>query len=155
MARAQTQEIPIPFLIAVGLAGWIVPGGGYLLQKETARGLIILVTIAITFGLGIYIGSIGVVDPVGSRPWFLLQIANSPFVAIIGHFTSGGGFPVYGRPSEMGQIYTGTAGWLNLLCIVNSVYMAYLRKTRLGEGADKTAQAANTPSRSRTRQMEI
>ena len=42
----------------------------------------------------------------------------------------GGGFPVYGRPIEMGQIYTSTAGLLNLLCIVNAVYMAYIRKTQ-------------------------
>jgi hypothetical protein len=87
------------------------------------------VTIALLFCLGIYIGSIGIVDWVGSLLWFLLQIANSPLVAIIGYFTAGGAYPVYARPSEIGQIYTGTGGWLNLLCIVNSVYLAYLRKT--------------------------
>jgi hypothetical protein len=119
-----------PFLFIVGLSGWIVPGGGYLLLKETKRGLIIFVTITLTFCLGIYISSIGVVDWIGSELWFLLQIANTPLVAIIGYFTEGGGYPVFGRPCEIGQIYTGTAGWLNLLCIVNSVYMAYLKKTR-------------------------
>ncbi|MBN2019965.1 MAG: hypothetical protein JW749_07060 [Sedimentisphaerales bacterium] len=127
--KTRSQEIPIPYLILVALAGWIIPGGGYLLLKQVARGLIIFVTIALTFCIGVYIGSIGIVDPIGYRPWFFLQMANSPLVAIIGHFTAGGGFPVYGRPCEMGQIYTGTAGWLNLLCIVNAVYMAYLKKT--------------------------
>jgi hypothetical protein len=130
MSTAQSQRYPVWFLILVALAGWIVPGGGYLLIKETARGLVILITIALTFCLGIYIGSIGIVDWVGSLLWFLLQMANSPFVAIIGYFTAGGGYPVYGRPCEIGQIYTGTAGWLNLLCIVNAVYMAHLKKTR-------------------------
>ena len=129
MSRLQTQKSPIPFLILVALAGWIVPGGGYLLIKETARGLIIFITISVIFCAGVYIGSIGIVDWIGSLPWFLLQMANSPFVAIIGSFTAGGAYPVYGRPCEIGQIYTGTAGWLNLLCIVNSVYLAYLRKT--------------------------
>lgn len=130
MARLQSQKNPIPFLILVALAGWIVPGGGYLLIKETARGLIIFVTITLLFCLGIYIGSIGIVDWVESLLWFLLQLANSPLVAIIGYFTAGGAYPVYGRPCEIGQICTGTGGWLNLLCIVNSVYMAYLKKTR-------------------------
>ncbi|MFH1370805.1 MAG: DUF6677 family protein [Planctomycetota bacterium] len=128
MSRRQSQENPLPFLFLVGLAGWVVPGGGYFLLKETKRALIIFVMIALTFGLGVYIGSIGVVDPIGSRLWYFVQLMNSPLVAVIGRMTAGGGFPVYGRPNEMGQIYTSIAGLLNLLCIVNSVYLAHLRR---------------------------
>ncbi len=117
------------FLFFVGLAGWLVPGGGYFLLNETKRALIILATIVLTFGLGVYIGSIGVVDPIGARLWYFVQIMNSPFVVIIGRMTAGGGYPVFGRPNEMGQIYTSIAGLLNLLCIVNSVYLAHLRRT--------------------------
>lgn len=154
MARGQSQENPLSFLFFVGLAGWFIPGGGYLLLKETRRAVIIFVTIILTFGLGLYIGSIGVVDPIGYRLWYLVQMISSPLVAIIGHQTAGGGYPVYGRPLEMGQICTSTAGLLNLLCIVNSVYMAYLRKTRLGEGDDMAKKARNAPSRSRTEPTE-
>jgi hypothetical protein len=135
--RTQLKKNQIYFLILVALAGWIVPGGGYLLLKEISRGLIIFVTITLLFCLGIYIGSIGIVDWIGTTLWFLLQMANSPFLAIIGYFTAGGAFPVYGRPCEIGQIYTGTGGWLNLLCIVNSVYMAYLKKTHRWELKDE------------------
>jgi hypothetical protein len=117
-------------MFLVGLAGWLVPGGGYLVLKETWRALIIFVTIAATFGGGLYIGSIGVVDPIGYKLWYMVQMMSSPLVAIIGNHTQGGGYLVYGRPNEMGQIYTSTAGLLNLLCIVNSVYMAYIRKTQ-------------------------
>jgi hypothetical protein len=137
VTRRQSQENPLPFLFFVGLVGWFVPGGGYLLLKETRRALVILVTIVLTFGLGLYIGSIGAVDPIGSRLWYIVQMMTSPLVVIIGRLTAGGGYPVYARPNEIGQIYTSTAGLLNLLCIVNSVYLAYLRKTettRLGEG---------------------
>lgn len=129
MARGQSRENPLPFLFVVGLAGWIVPGGGYFLLKETKRALIICVTIVVIFGVGVYIGSIGVVDPIGARLWYIVQLMNSPFVGIIGRMTAGGGFPVFGRPNEMGQIYTSIAGLLNLLCVVNSVYLAYVRKT--------------------------
>ena len=117
-------------MILVGVAGWLLPGGGYLVMKEMTRALIILAAIAGIFAAGLYIGSIGVVDPVGAKLWYMVQMATSPLVAIIGYHTQGGGFPVYGRPNEMGQIYTSAAGLLNLLCIVNSVYMAYLRKTQ-------------------------
>jgi len=129
VSRRQTRENPLPFLFLVGLAGWLVPGGGYFLLKETKRALVIFAMIVLTFGLGVYIGSIGVVDPIGARLWYLVQIMNSPLVAIIGRLTAGGGYPVFGRPNEMGQIYTSIAGLLNLLCIVNSVYLAHLRRT--------------------------
>ena len=128
MAPGQSRGNAIPFLFFVGLAGWLVPGGGYFLLKETKRSLIIFITIVLTFGLGIYIGSIGVIDPIGAKLWYIVQMANSPLVAIIGYHTKGGGFPAFGRPNEMGQIYTSIAGLLNLLSIVNSVYLANIRR---------------------------
>jgi hypothetical protein len=127
VVRRESQGSTIPFLFLVGLAGWLIPGGGYFLLKEIKRALIILATIVLTFVLGVYIGSIGVVDPIGARLWYMVQMANAPLVALIGYHTQGGGFPVFGRPNEMGQIYTSIAGLLNLLSIVNSVYLAHLR----------------------------
>jgi hypothetical protein len=123
------EENPWPLMFLVALTGWLLPGGGYFVLKETGRAIIIFVTIVAIFVAGLYTGSIGVVDPVGAKLWYMVQMTNSPLVAIIGYHTKGGGFPVFGRPNEMGQIYTSTSGLLNLLCIVNAVYMAYLRKT--------------------------
>ena len=59
---------------------------------------------------------------------------NSPAVALLGSLTRTGDYPVYSWPSEIGQIYTSTAGLLNLLCILNAVYMAYLRSTQESGG---------------------
>jgi hypothetical protein len=126
MARF-SKDNRILFLLVVALVGWLVPGGGHFLLKEKKRSVIIFIAIVLTFCIGIYVGSIGVIDPVGAWPWYLAQILNSPLVAVVGHFSAGGGFPVYGRPSEIGQIYTSIAGLLNLLCVVNAVYLAYLR----------------------------
>jgi len=114
------------FLLTVGLLSWLVPGAGYLLLSGKKRGTIVFFTIVVTFLLGLYIGSIGVVDPVSAKLWYILQILASPFVAALGYVTAGGGFPVYGRPGEIGQIYTSIAGLLNLLCIVNCLYLAHL-----------------------------
>ena len=88
-----------------------------------------------TFCVGLYVGSIGVIDTVGATAWYVYaaQIMTSPVVAILGYITAGGGFPVYSRPNEIGQIYTSTAGLLNLLCIVNAVYLCHTRNLQITE----------------------
>jgi len=123
----RSKEGHIFMLLIVGLAGWLVPGAGHLLLKKNRHAIIIFVTIAATFGIGLYVGSIGVINPVGAKPWYVAQIMNSPAVAALGQMTKTEEYAVYGRPNEIGQIYTSIAGLLNLLCIVNAVYLAHLR----------------------------
>jgi len=125
----RSRENHIAFLLIVGLLGWLVPGGGHLMINEKKHAFIIFVTIALTFAAGLYIGSIGIINPVGAKPWYVAQVMNSPAVAIIGRISASGDYPVYGRPNEIGQIYTSIAGLLNLLCIVNAVYWAHLQRT--------------------------
>ncbi len=125
----RSRESHIMFLLIVGLMGWFVPGAGHLALKEKKHAIIIFATIALTFATGLYIGSIGIINPVGAKPWYVAQIMNSPVVAVLGQMTRTGDYPVYGRPGEIGQIYTSIAGLLNLLCIVNAVYWAHLRRT--------------------------
>jgi hypothetical protein len=129
----QSRKKGTAFLLIVGLAAWLVPGGGHFVLRENRRATIILVTIALTFFMGLYIGSIGVIDAVGAKPWYAAQVMNSPMVALIGRLTVTGAYPVYSRPNEIGQIYTSIAGLLNLLCIVNAVYMAHLRVIKKSE----------------------
>jgi hypothetical protein len=118
-------------LLIVGLLAWLVPGAGHFLLKERKRSLIIFITIVLTFCTGIYVGSIGVIDLTGPTPWYvaLAQVMNSPLVAVLGILTQGEKFPVYGWPNEIGQIYTSTAGLLNLLCVVNAMYLAHVHST--------------------------
>ena len=125
MAKADTAD-SIPLLISVALLSWLVPGAGHFLLKERKRSVIIFVTIAATFCIGLFIGSIAVIDPVSAKPWYFAQILASPFVAVLGHLTAAGNRVVYGWTNEIGQIYTSTAGLLNLLCIVNAVYLAHM-----------------------------
>ena len=114
-------------LLIIGLAGWLVPGGGHLVLRKYRHAIIIFITIAATFGIGLYIGSVGVINPIGAKPWYVAQIMNTPAVAALGQMTKTEDYAVYGRPNEIGQIYTSIAGLLNLLCIVNAVYLAHLR----------------------------
>ena len=120
------------FLITVGLLAWVVPGAGHYMLKEKGRSIIIFTTIVLTFLVGLYIGSIGVINPVDAKAWYLAQIMNSPIVAALGHLTATAPekYRVFGRPNEIGQYYTSIAGLLNLLCIINAVYVAHLRGTK-------------------------
>ena len=76
------------------------------------------------FLLGIWLGSIAVID--SRTPWYWAQLLTSPAVAYLAHL-SGSVYHLdsFGRPREIGEIYTGIAGLLNLLCVVNAVYMAH------------------------------
>ena len=118
---------PITLLYVAALS-WLVPGAGYYLLGEKKRAAIVCVTIIVTFVIGIWAGSIGAVDPIGGKWWFYAQSLASPAVILLGNFTKTGIYPVYGRPAEIGQIYTSIAGLLNLLCIVNCFYIAYVGK---------------------------
>ena len=132
MAQPSKQNY-ILSLLTVGLLAWLLPGAGHFAIKEKKRAIIIFITIVITFCIGLYAGSIGVIDPLGAKPWYVAQIMNSPIVATLGHLTKTGDYPVYGRPNEIGQLYTSIAGLLNLLCIVNAIYMAHLQRIRITE----------------------
>ena len=134
MMGPRSKESYTLFLLTAGLVGWVIPGGGYFLLEEKKRAVIIFVTIILTFCTGLYVGSIGVIDPVREWWWYLAQIMNSPTVAFIGRLTAGGDFPVYGRPNDIGQLYTSIAGLLNVLCIVNAVYLAHLRTVKAAGG---------------------
>ena len=142
------------FLVIIGALAWLLPGAGHFALQERKRGLIIFVMILLMFVAGLYVGSIGVIDPVNAKPWFAAQVMNSPTVLFLGNHVAdtyrrakqaeqraayGGqgqtrmisAYAVYGRAGEIGQIYTSIAGLLNLLCIVNAIYVAHLRS--LGE----------------------
>jgi len=130
----RSKEGHVLFLIIVGLLGWLIPGAGHLAINKTRHAIVIFVVIALTFCAGLYIGSIGVINRVGAKPWYVAQMMNSPAVAALGHITAEGNYTVYGKPNEIGQIYTSIAGLLNLLCIVNAVYLAHLRRVEADKG---------------------
>ncbi len=137
--QAVRIEKDVLTVAAVGLVGWLIPGGGYFVLGDKRRAFVVLVTLTLTFLVGLYIGSIGVIDPVGAKAWYVAQVMNSPAVIFIGNIVANAHYAaiqakdptltyaVYGRACEIGQIYTSIAGLLNLLCIVNAVYIAHTR----------------------------
>ena len=125
-----SKENHTQFLLIVALLSWLLPGAGYFVLEEKKRAIIIFATISLTLCVGLYVGSIGVIDLVGPAPLYIkaAQVVNPPIVLILSHHTAGGGYPVYGWPNEIGQIYTMVSGLLNLLCVVSAVSLAHRRK---------------------------
>ena len=68
-----------------------------------------------------------------TAPGNLMLITMPLLVAALGHVTAAAPekYRVFGRPNEIRQMYTSIASLLNLLCIVNAVYLAYLHGTKL------------------------
>lgn len=136
------------FLIVVGSLAWLLPGGGHYVLGQRKRAGVIFVTILLTFLVGCYAGSIGVIDPIGAKAWYFAQVLTSPAVMPIGSHVANlhrqaddpraavVPYRVYGRPGEIGQIYTSIAGLLNLLCIINAIYTAHLIAIGKTESAD-------------------
>lgn len=60
MAR---PSFALPPLVA--LAGWLLPGAGYLMIGEKVRGFVIMITILLMFAVGILIAGIRVIDVPG------------------------------------------------------------------------------------------
>ena len=118
-------------MLLVGLLAWFIPGAGHWILRERKRAVIILVTISMLFTLGLYVGSVGVIDPVSERLWYTAQMLNSPLVGILGQLSIVSKYESFGKPCEIGQIYTGIAGMLNLLCIINAIHLADIRRTRI------------------------
>ncbi len=132
MKEVTAQKLKLPavgYLFLVGVAAWWVPGAGHLIIGESKRAAIIFFSIAFAFILGIWLGSIAAID--ASTPWYWAQMLNSPAVAYLAHLSgSVHHLESYGKPREMGEIYTAIAGMLNLLCVINAVYMAHCKNTK-------------------------
>lgn len=114
----------IPLAITAAILGWAVPGAGYAVVKDYKRAAAIFVTLTLMFIIGLYVGSYAVVDTVNAKAWYYAQILFSPAVELIDRHTVKTGEHVYGRPAEIGQLYTALAGVLNLICILKAAAVA-------------------------------
>ncbi len=132
MKSAKNSVDFLLFMVMVGLAAWAIPGAGHLLVRERKRAIIICVTVVGLFTMGLYIGSLGVLEPIQTA-WYIFvgQLLTTPAVGVLTDIAQKGGYVSYGRPADIGLIYTIIAGLLNLLCISNAVYMAYCGRGQL------------------------
>lgn len=72
MAAAEKDSRPLPYLAAI--LAWLVPGLGHIYIGRRTRGIIIFVTIAVTFWTGVAFGGVMTVDYQNQRWWFTAQM---------------------------------------------------------------------------------
>ena len=106
---------------SAGVLAWLVPGAGHWCLGRRPQALIIFVTICATFALGIHLAGIEMVDPHGSTAWFCAQmLAGVP--ALVAVLLQNPDVPAeFGRGVDLGQVYAGVAGLLNLLCVLDAL----------------------------------
>ncbi len=124
-----------------GFLAWLVPGLGHIFLGYRARGLIFLVTITATFWTGVAIGGVrGTVDPRERSLWFVAQLCTGANTLAAYGFNraitpapdpvdpSQARFvPPHWMAAEVGVHYTGVAGLLNMLVILNALTLAEFR----------------------------
>ena len=130
---------PVARVPLAGLLAWLVPGLGHIFLGERVRGLIYLITITVTFWGGIAIGGVrDTVDPKGRTTWFIAQTCMGvQGLATYGwaenlrrHPEAGPGGPAHHRSVDTAVVYTGVAGLLNLLAILDALVRADLAPVR-------------------------
>jgi hypothetical protein len=116
-----------------GFLAWLVPGLGHLFLGERVRGLIYLITITVTFWGGIAIGGVReTIDPKGRTTWFLAQTCTgvqalasySWAQSLRSHPEAGPAGAAHFLSVDTAVVYTGVAGLLNLLAILDALIRA-------------------------------
>jgi len=129
---ATPASIRIP---VAGLLAWLVPGLGHLYIGDRGRGLIFMITISATFWAGIAVGGAGsTIDPQHRKLWFSAQLLTGAqtLVAVAIHqkaiapYPKSDKAPIIGHwlTIDVGTHYTGVAGLLNLLVILDAIFCA-------------------------------
>lgn len=129
----RNQQTPsIAKITTTGLLAWLVPGLGHIVCGDRQRGLIILVTITVTFWGGVAIGGVRTtVDPQRQKLWFMAQICSGGNAIAAASWGESARNEVNNDDSalahshwgstEVALVYTGVAGLLNVLAVMNSL----------------------------------
>lgn len=125
----------MPSVIRTPVAGflaWLVPGLGHLYLGDRGRGFVCMAAIIATFWTGVAIGGVGTtIDPTERTLWFTAQMCTGAN-AVAGYAMHRGVVSKWSpeerakalsrwTSTEVGVHYTGVAGLLNLLVILDAM----------------------------------
>ena len=126
-SKLKGWEFPLAAVLA-----WLVPGAGHFYLGLRKRALLLFISIELTFFMGLYIGTLRIVEPAESMFWFLAQIfaglntivAHLLSTTLASRYAGASTFLVRDWSYYMAVLYTGIAGLLNLLAIFDTVIRA-------------------------------
>ncbi len=140
MAQGQPDATLYLRSFVAAVLAWLVPGLGHLYVGCRTRAIILFVTISLTFWGGVALAGVkSTVDVEQSQLWFIPQslagshalvaMAWSKSLPSIRPNDKNPPMDVLQRYSywpdiDLGQVYTGVAGLLNLLCVLDVVARA-------------------------------
>jgi hypothetical protein len=125
MAESKPTLDKPPYM--AGALAWLIPGGGHWYLGMKARGAIIFVTIAVVFWFGVIVGGVrSTVDPTHNMHWFLGQICAGGHALIslaLSRSIPWDGIDglSWGKSKDIGVVYAGVAGLLNLLAVFDAI----------------------------------
>lgn len=126
---------PVNVWAAPVLIGWIIPGGGHFFLKRAGRGALLLITITVTFLVGLMTRGMMFTPQSGD---LLTTVIN--YGGFIGDLASGALYLItmmfgYNQPDVPGAVhdygtkFLVTAGLLNILAMVDAYEIAAERKS--------------------------
>lgn len=168
MSRKNTYH---PIGVIAAILAWVIPGAGHIYLGRVKRGLIIFVTVTVTFWVGMALGGAMTVDQ-AAEPWWFTADMLTGASGVIGwqiqqHALRGVGQTVAisqdgPTPRTMEQAlaeakldlvaptdtvaraYAGVAGMINLLCIFDALILALMGQT--GEQPPADGSAGSSPA---------
>jgi len=110
-------------ITVAGFLAWLVPGLGHIYLGQRHRGVILLVVIAATFWGGVALGgATETVDPHKRTAWFMAQVSTGAHALVawrLGRTAEASASMYSWRAEEVAVVYSGVAGLLNLLVILD------------------------------------
>lgn len=130
--NSEASIIRVPF---AAILAWLIPGAGHFLLGYRTHAIIAFVVITVTFWSGVAIGSVqGTVAPHSRKLWYMAQIGtggNTMAATALHRIVDASSYRsakqstlAHWSSAEVGVHYTGVAGLLNLLLIIDAIVRA-------------------------------
>jgi hypothetical protein len=108
-------------VISSAVLAWLIPGAGHWYIGQRGKAIVFFCAISLCFWTGAIIGgAYSTVNFHENTAWFFAQIfdgASAILLNFIGRLP--GAMPAYGKVLDLATIYTGVAGLLNVLVILD------------------------------------
>ena len=152
--KSETGENKPPIWVLAAFLAWLVPGAGHLYLNRAKRGLIIFITVTMTFWTGIAIGGVMTVDRHTNNLWFVAQmgtgingliswyrqesllkeygfagevlITDRGDTSVVMDELASDGYALVAPNEDPARAYTGIIGMMNILAIFDAAMLAMM-----------------------------